>query len=400
MKFFSSGYLLSGTDAHGGYAVVGAYGQVLETGKLAEPGAGRFEAELRGLCRAIGLAHNGDVIVSSSRTVLQCVQNGRSKSHPKANASITKAGSTAAKKKLRLEFLSADRNLAALYNDRSAISTSQHPEPGASSSGTVKLERHRLTRTRNAPESANHASHIPGLRILADVRSKRVEFLWQNLIPLGEITIIEGHPGTNKSLLTADLAARVTRGVAMPCCDRPLMGKAGALFLIGEDSIAKTVRSRLHAADADLKRIGVLDGITASQGLAFGRESHSPTGREAGRGGHPQRLSGLQCSGKPSVKKGPTTFAQSCRENQCRGGPLAAFHREQQRGLAVAWRRQRGNYGGRPFAIEGAHASGRSQYAASSSTTNRTSGRLLHRSSSASSRAATVSVSIGMGYVI
>jgi hypothetical protein len=41
--------------------------------------------------------------------------------------------------------------------------------------------------------------NVPGLQVLADVPSEPVEYLWHERIPLGEITIIEGHPGTNKS---------------------------------------------------------------------------------------------------------------------------------------------------------------------------------------------------------
>jgi archaellum biogenesis ATPase FlaH len=103
---------------------------------------------------------------------------------------------------------------------------------------------------------------IEGFQVFSDIPEEPVEWLWEGYIPLGEITIVEGHPGTNKSSLTIDLAARVSRGRHMPCVTTgEPANPAGVLFLVGEDSIAKTVRSRLDAAGADLTRIGVFDDL-------------------------------------------------------------------------------------------------------------------------------------------
>ena len=103
---------------------------------------------------------------------------------------------------------------------------------------------------------------IEGFQRLADIVEKSVEWIWEDRIPIGELTIIEGDPGVNKSSLCCDLAARLTQGTAMPhtaAKGRPRKG--GVLFLIGEDSIAKTVVGRLRAAGADLSKIAVLDGV-------------------------------------------------------------------------------------------------------------------------------------------
>ena len=105
------------------------------------------------------------------------------------------------------------------------------------------------------------------LKILADVPDESVHYLWPHRIPFGEITILEGHPGVNKSSLTTDLAARLTCGLPMPCCDQPPLDAAGALFLIGEDSIGKTVKARLTAAEADLTRIGILEAVAIPDDL-------------------------------------------------------------------------------------------------------------------------------------
>jgi hypothetical protein len=98
---------------------------------------------------------------------------------------------------------------------------------------------------------------------LADVAVEETEWLWPGRIPLGEITILEGDPATNKSSLTYGLTACVTQGRSMPCMP-PSRGrpcKRGALFLIGEDSVSKTVKRRLLAAGADVERIGILHDV-------------------------------------------------------------------------------------------------------------------------------------------
>ena len=110
---------------------------------------------------------------------------------------------------------------------------------------------------------------IDGFNRLSDIVARPVEWLWPGYIPLGEITILEGHPGSNKSSLTTDLAARLTRGASMPCVP-PKRGRkhsGGALFLVAEDSLAKTFRGRLIAAGADLARIGTLNNVSIPNDL-------------------------------------------------------------------------------------------------------------------------------------
>ena len=111
--------------------------------------------------------------------------------------------------------------------------------------------------------------NVEGFSLMSEVTAEPVEWLWSGYIPLGETTILEGHPGTNKSSLTADLAARLTRGTAMPCTlpQRGRKRKGGALFLIAEDSISKTFCGRLNAAGADLTKIGVLESVVIPKDL-------------------------------------------------------------------------------------------------------------------------------------
>src|SRR5580700_4749185 len=94
--------------------------------------------------------------------------------------------------------------------------------------------------------------------ILSEVQTKPIQFLWQPYVPLAEITVIDGDPGTNKSCVTLDLAARVSTGRPMP--DGTTHEASGVVVLSAEDSINNTLPLRLVAAGADLKRIAAIEG--------------------------------------------------------------------------------------------------------------------------------------------
>src|SRR5687767_1767303 len=66
--------------------------------------------------------------------------------------------------------------------------------------------------------SADYSENRCGAHVvrLSDVKAERVTWLWQDRIPLGKLTVIEGNPGTGKSTLTTELAACVTTGSQLP----------------------------------------------------------------------------------------------------------------------------------------------------------------------------------------
>jgi len=91
---------------------------------------------------------------------------------------------------------------------------------------------------------------------LADVEPEPVAWLWRGRVPLGKLTVFDGDPGLGKSTTTLDLGARVSAGLEMPCSSAgDLDGPAGVVILSAEDGLADTIRPRLDAAGADVKRI-------------------------------------------------------------------------------------------------------------------------------------------------
>ncbi len=72
--------------------------------------------------------------------------------------------------------------------------------------------------------------------------------------------MLAGNPGLGKSQVTASMAAIVTTGGTWPV-DRTHCERGNVVILSAEDDPADTIRPRLEAADADLSRVIILDGI-------------------------------------------------------------------------------------------------------------------------------------------
>lgn len=121
--------------------------------------------------------------------------------------------------------------------------------------------------------SPTDANMLPGpvLLNLADVQPMPIRWLWPSRLPLGKIALLAGDPGLGKSLLTIDLAARVSIGRTWP--DDPLgdgFTPGGVVMLSGEDDPADTIRPRLEAAGGNPSRVNMLRGVRRIEG---GRET-------------------------------------------------------------------------------------------------------------------------------
>jgi hypothetical protein len=98
---------------------------------------------------------------------------------------------------------------------------------------------------------------------LDTVTPQPVSWLWRGHIPRGAVTLLDGDPGLGKSTIAIDLAARVSRGWAMPPAAGPVEGAEpeGVLLLTAEDDLRCTVRPRLEAAGADMARVHSFDAV-------------------------------------------------------------------------------------------------------------------------------------------
>src|SRR5215217_7058387 len=99
---------------------------------------------------------------------------------------------------------------------------------------------------------------VPVGTLLADVSAETVEWLWERRIPLGKITVLDGDPDNGKSVLTTDLAARVTTGRAMPYGFGKTFPQAGVVILSAEDGVGDTIRPRFDAAGGNPSKVVIL----------------------------------------------------------------------------------------------------------------------------------------------
>ncbi|HEY6285814.1 MAG TPA: AAA family ATPase [Ktedonobacteraceae bacterium] len=94
---------------------------------------------------------------------------------------------------------------------------------------------------------------------LSEIKTQHITWLWENRIPQGKITLLEGDPGMGKSLLAIAIAAHISTGRPMPgdsTC------KIGSVILIApEDGAADTIKPRMAAAGGDLSRIHLLNTV-------------------------------------------------------------------------------------------------------------------------------------------
>jgi archaellum biogenesis ATPase FlaH len=103
---------------------------------------------------------------------------------------------------------------------------------------------------------------IAGVTAVSNVISEEISWLMQDWIPTGKVSVLFGEPGLGKSLVTLDIAARLTTKSAhnwadlgaAPLRDLHRTPKTVLLFSM-EDNASDTIRPRLEAAGADLSRI-------------------------------------------------------------------------------------------------------------------------------------------------
>jgi hypothetical protein len=88
----------------------------------------------------------------------------------------------------------------------------------------------------------------------SQIKPETVRWLWKPYFPAGKLVLLDGDPGLGKSLVTLDLAARLSRGSEWPNGE-PARERAATIFLNAEDSPADTVCPRAAAAGADLDRL-------------------------------------------------------------------------------------------------------------------------------------------------
>jgi hypothetical protein len=103
--------------------------------------------------------------------------------------------------------------------------------------------------------------------------------VWPQRVAFGKLTLFMGDPGVGKTFLTLDIAARVTRGSALPDGGHAPEGRV--LVFSGEDNASDTIRPRIQALGGNVERVYVPrqgDGLFTIDSLdafrVYLRETH------------------------------------------------------------------------------------------------------------------------------
>lgn len=123
----------------------------------------------------------------------------------------------------------------------------------------AKIDKNKILANKKAKEEAD--KELASLRTFkavsaSSVVEERLVWLWNNRIPIGEITLLAGRGGVGKSTLAMQLAAWVTIGdMKGEYYQQP----QNVLIVINEDNPKNVVVPRLRAAGADMDRVKFLE---------------------------------------------------------------------------------------------------------------------------------------------
>ncbi len=104
---------------------------------------------------------------------------------------------------------------------------------------------------------SRNTPRVSGLvRPLSGLVPTQVSWIWPGYLAIRELTAVDGEKGKAKTFVTDDIAARVSRGRAMPgCAESVLPGPANVIIFTDEGHAESVTLPRLMAADADLSRV-------------------------------------------------------------------------------------------------------------------------------------------------
>lgn len=111
---------------------------------------------------------------------------------------------------------------------------------------------------RSARNTGQSGLGRPRLRVLrlGDVVAEPIQWLWQDRLARGKLHQLVGDPGLGKSMVTLDIAARIT--TAKPWPDAGVAPLGDVVVLSAEDGPADTIRPRVETMGGDTSRVWVL----------------------------------------------------------------------------------------------------------------------------------------------
>jgi hypothetical protein len=100
---------------------------------------------------------------------------------------------------------------------------------------------------------------------MSTVKARPLDPVWDGFLWAGKPTLLVGDPGKGKSLVTLDIAARISTGEPWPCSEER-RAPANVMLISAEDDVEDTIKPRLTAAGADHTRIRFVEGVRDADG--------------------------------------------------------------------------------------------------------------------------------------
>lgn len=100
---------------------------------------------------------------------------------------------------------------------------------------------------------------------MSEIAPENINWLWPGFIALGKVSMLMGDPSVGKTMLTLDMAARITNGSPWPI-DNSCPPIGDVLLVSNEDDPADTLRPRLDATKANVARVHHLSMINTKKG--------------------------------------------------------------------------------------------------------------------------------------
>lgn len=149
-------------------------------------------------------------------------------------------------------------------------------EPG--SKLNQKRPRKRQSNREEQTEPGTLPVYRPRVLDLESLTPRTVEWLWQNMIPIGGFTSLGANPGAGKTSVMLDSATRLSLGRPMPLAGTE-SAKIGTTVFVGqEDSAERVLLPRLKNMGADLSKVKILAGVDVIRGNQVDDEPFSLDG--------------------------------------------------------------------------------------------------------------------------
>jgi len=100
----------------------------------------------------------------------------------------------------------------------------------------------------------------PIFRCMDDIEIEDIDWLWRGFLAGGKLAMFSSEPGTGKSTISVDLAARISTGADWPD-GSPGCNPGSVILLSKEDAPEDTIKPRLKLAGADMSKVYILEGV-------------------------------------------------------------------------------------------------------------------------------------------